>query len=85
MKIRIDIDVTPEELRQFFGLPDVEPLQQEMLDELKQRWREGVEGYDPATLLKPVLPAQMQMFEALQKSLWSAMQNVPGKPAKSDD
>lgn len=84
MKIRIDIDVTPEELRQFFGLPEVEPLQQELLDELKRRWQEGVDGYDPATLLSPVLPAQMQVFEALQKNLWNAMQTMQGKPQKPE-
>ena len=31
MKITVDVDVTPEELRQFFGLPNIEGLQEEML------------------------------------------------------
>ena len=26
MKIKLDIDCTPEEVRQFFGLPEVKPL-----------------------------------------------------------
>jgi len=31
MKITLDIDCTPEELRSFFGLPDVRPMQEEQL------------------------------------------------------
>ena len=31
MKIKFDIEVTPQELRAFLGLPDVEPLQQELI------------------------------------------------------
>ncbi len=31
MKITVDLDVTPEELRRFLGLPNIEGLQQEML------------------------------------------------------
>ena len=31
MKITIDVDITPEELRSFIGLPNVEKLQEQML------------------------------------------------------
>jgi len=31
MKITVDVDITPEELRRFLGLPNVEGLQEEML------------------------------------------------------
>ena len=32
MKITVDIDITPEELRRFMGLPDVQGIQQQMMD-----------------------------------------------------
>ena len=32
MKINIEIDLTPEELRRFMGLPDVQGWQQQMLE-----------------------------------------------------
>jgi hypothetical protein len=83
MKIRVDFDVTPKELREFFGLPDVQEIHEEMLAELKERWKAGAEGYDPAVLLKPLLPGQMQMFEALQKSLWKGF-GAPPEPTKED-
>ena len=31
MKISIDVDITPEELRSFIGLPNVEKIQDEMI------------------------------------------------------
>ena len=31
MKITVDVDITPEELRRFIGLPNVEKLQNEMM------------------------------------------------------
>ncbi|MDX1267103.1 MAG: DUF6489 family protein [Oceanisphaera sp.] len=33
MKIRVEVEVEPTELREFLGLPDVSGLQQEALDE----------------------------------------------------
>lgn len=37
MKITVDIDCTPLEARQFFGLPDVQPLQQTVMAELERK------------------------------------------------
>lgn len=73
MKINVDVDATPEELRVFFGLPDIKPLQDEMLEVVRQRMREGVEGYDPMALLKPMMAqGGMQGFENMQKFFWDA-------------
>ena len=35
MKIRIDIDCTPEEARAFLGLPDVAPMHKAMMGEIR--------------------------------------------------
>ena len=37
MRFKIDIDCTPAEARTFFGLPDLEPMQQEILKEVENR------------------------------------------------
>ena len=37
MKINVEIDLTPEELRRFMGLPDVEGLHQQMMDGFLER------------------------------------------------
>jgi hypothetical protein len=72
MKIKFDIEASPEELRRFFGLPDITPLQEEMINIVKQNMRNGMDGFDPATLLKPWLPTHMQNMEAVQKAFWGA-------------
>lgn len=72
MKINVDVDATPEELRVFFGLPDIKPLQDEMLEVVRKRMHEGVEGYDAMSLLKPFMPQSMQGLETMQKFFWDA-------------
>lgn len=76
MKIKFDIDATPQELRSFFGLPDIEPLQQEMLAMIREKMQQGAAGFDPATLMQPFMPAHMQSLEAMQKAFWDAL--TPG-------
>lgn len=73
MKIKIDVDVTPQELRAFFGLPDVSGLQEDMMAHIRKQMAAGVEGFDAMTLMKPFLPEHLRTFEAMQKSFWEAM------------
>ena len=37
MKITMDIECTPEEARTFLGLPDVKPMQEQLMRELQDR------------------------------------------------
>ena len=32
MNIKVNVEITPEELRRFMGLPDVQHIQQQMMD-----------------------------------------------------
>ena len=73
MKIHFDIDATPQELRSFFGLPNLEPIQHEILEIIRQNMSAGMEGFDPATIMKPFLPEHLHSLTALQNTLWQAM------------
>ena len=80
MKIKLDIDCTPEELRDFFGLPDVRPMQEELLKEVEERMRAGIKALDPEAMLKTWLPAGIQGFEKLQEIFLNQMGGAgPGK------
>src|SRR5476651_631820 len=35
MKVTVEMDMTPQEARAFMGLPDVEPMQKKMLDDMQ--------------------------------------------------
>ena len=72
MKIKFDIDTTPKELREFFGLPDVQPLQEEFMSKVREKVLAKVDDLDPASLMKSFLPEQMQVFETMQKAFWQS-------------
>ncbi|TKD64450.1 hypothetical protein FBG13_04220 [Cobetia marina] len=55
MKINVEFDLTPQEFRQAMGLPDVEAFQQELMERFRRQMEAGVEGYDPMSLLKPLM------------------------------
>ena len=46
MKIKLDIECTPEELRGFFGLPDVRGMQEQLLKEVEAQMRAGIKALD---------------------------------------
>ena len=73
MKISLDIDCTPEELRGFFGLPDVKPMQEELLKEVEERMRANLKTLDPEAMLKIWLPAGLKGFEQLQEMFLNQM------------
>lgn len=52
MKINVEFDLTPAEFRQSLGLPDVESFQRDVMSRIQQRMEEGVEGYDPWSLMQ---------------------------------
>jgi hypothetical protein len=78
MKIKFDIDCTPDELRAFFGLPDVRPMQEELLKEVQEKLRANLQALEPETMLKTWLPAGLKGFEQLQEMFMSQMAGRPG-------
>ena len=52
MKISVDVDCTPEELRAFLGLPDVAPMQQAVMDQLEKRMLEAAENASPTAMMQ---------------------------------
>jgi hypothetical protein len=73
MKIKVDIDCTPEEARAFLGLPDVAPMQEALMAELQKRMMANLQAMEPEQLFKTWLPAGLQGWEQLQKAFWSQM------------
>ena len=47
MNIKINVDVTPEEMRRLVGLPDVQEFNKQVMDKMLERLTLGAEGYDP--------------------------------------
>jgi hypothetical protein len=81
MKVRIDIDCTPEEARAFFGLPDVAPMQAALMAQLQERLSASLAAADPEAMLRTWLPMGMQNFEKMQEMFWGGM----GRGGRSGD
>jgi hypothetical protein len=82
MKIKVDVDCTPEEARTFLGLPDVQPMQKAVMDDVAQRMKQAMAAMDPETMMKTWLPASIQGWEQIQKAFWSQMTPPPGGPSR---
>jgi hypothetical protein len=80
MKIKLDIECTPEELRGFFGLPDVKPMQEQLMKEVEERMRASLQALDPEAMMKTWLPAGLKGFEQLQEMFLNQM--TGGDPGK---
>ncbi len=78
MNIKIDIDISPEEMRKLMGLPDVDAFQRQLMDDIRERMVAGAEGYDPLKLFQPFLSNSLAGMEMWQK-LFNAGFVQPGK------
>jgi len=85
VKITMNVDCTPEEARAFLGLPDVQPLQNAMMDEITERLRASLATADPETLMKTWFPAGPQSVEQIQKMFWAQMQAATGDPRRTTE
>ncbi|MHC8491500.1 DUF6489 family protein [Thalassospira sp. SM2505] len=84
MKVTVNIDCTPEEARTFFGLPDVQPMQKAMMQEIEDRMKANLAAMDPETMLNTWLPQGIQNWEQLQKAFWGQFNSTPGSSGNKD-
>lgn len=85
MKVTVNIDCTPEEARTFFGLPDVQPMQKAMMQDIEDRMKANLAAMDPETMLNTWLPQGIQNWEQLQKAFWGQFNSTPGGSGGNKD
>ena len=89
MKFTINVEATPEEARQFVGLPDVKPMQDRFMQDMEDRMSEAVRDLDPETFAKTWMPMMVNSWSELQKSFWGqmgmGMPDMMGGSSKSDE
>jgi len=79
MKINVEVDITPEELRRFMGLPDIHDMQQNLIDQFSQRLQDSSDQRDE--FLQGMFKSAMGPWQ----SLVTMMSNAPStKPEKKD-
>jgi hypothetical protein len=73
MNFKIDLDITPEEIRRLMGLPDIQAFQEELLTQIRQQMMAGAEGYDPQSLMRPFMNQTLASMETFQKMFGSML------------
>ena len=68
MKITMEIDMSPEEVRKVMGLPDVEPIQKELMAKMQEKMNTYVdEMSDPEMFMKRIMPMGIQGMDQVQE------------------
>ena len=74
MKIRVEIEVGPTELREFLGLPDVTGIQKDALETLARKLKRDSSEVDPLAVLKGFMPADLLSVQEWQRLLLKALE-----------
>ena len=81
MRLTINIDCTPEEARAFFGMPNVEPLNGMIVDEMTRRAKDNIDTLaDPERFFTQIMTMSGKGMEQFQNLMGAAM--ASGGPAK---
>lgn len=78
MKINIEIDCEPAEARAFLGLPDVAPLNDHLVAEMKKRMDANIAGLQPEELMKTWTSFGLQAQDQFRKLMEAAAQPKSG-------
>jgi len=73
MKFTVNVECTPEEARQFVGLPNIAPMQDRLMQEVEEKMQDNIRNLDPETFVKTWLPLTFQGWEDMQKFFWTQM------------
>jgi len=83
MKVTIEVDCSPEEARRFLGLPDVTPVHELMLKQMRTAAEKSAPLFDPEAMVKLWMPLGGEALQEFQRAFWSAA--AGGKPGKKSD
>jgi len=67
MKISVDVEITPEELRRFFGLPDLSPAQDLIVERITRQVEKGLDANLVPAVMRSIIAGGIQSWESYQK------------------
>ena len=83
MQFTINIDCTPQEARAFFGMPDVEPLNDMVVDEMTRRAKDNMDTLaDPERLVAQWMQMSGKGVEAFKGIFGAAASAATGSTTK---
>ncbi len=85
MKVNVSVEATAQEMREFLGLPNMQPLHDDVMQTLRDNVKRGsinLESFNQ--FFKPLLPVQLHSMEMVQK-FWEAVAKAGIKPKDTAD
>jgi len=73
MKVKMEFDVTPEEARRLLGLPDVSPVNDLLVERLRDQVEKGLDGTLLRNMMQSVVKGGTQGLDAYQTLLGTIM------------
>ena len=74
MKINISVEATPQEIREVFGLPDIQDVQGPFLKQFQQNLKDGQVDKDVVSeLMGPTLQFSKNFMDSLMENMGSVL------------
>jgi hypothetical protein len=84
MKMRVEMDITPDEARRLMGLPDLTAMQARLVEEFERRMMTAMEKSAPEEVMKQWFSLGSQGFEQFQRFLWDSARNASGAATRKE-
>jgi hypothetical protein len=72
MKVRMEVDLTPDEARRLMGLPDLTAMQTRLVAEFERRMMAAMEKSEPEAVMKQWFSLGSQGLEQFQRFMWDS-------------
>ena len=82
MKVRVEMDLTPDEARRLMGLPDLTAMQARLVEEFERRMMLAMEKSAPEEVMKQWFALGSQGVEQFQRFLWDSARNAAATARK---
>ncbi len=76
MKIKLDIECTPEEARAFLGLPDLTPVHDIYIERMQSLVRDGLKGEDIEKMMRSWMPLMEGGYDAWSRAMAAMTRGV---------
>ena len=80
MKVNIQIECTPVEARQFFGLPNVEPMQAAVLEQFQKKFLAEIDRVSPEGTMSTWFSLMPQGAQQMQRLFTDMVAQGLGRP-----
>lgn len=83
MKVNIELDLTPEEARRFFGLPDITPIQEKVMERVQKQIEASADPAYLGKLASQLVTGGMQSVDSFQRAFFDMMSSGAGSGKSS--